>query len=210
MPPERRRVPFPDRKVGAEFNRKFNELVGRLLRRVVDERIPPENQHKFYHGREWVQKRVDGGEMTGGVNAHTATAQLQFQHVIEGRISAIAEQARSIIEQMQGAFMQTLYTTVQEAVEEVGNVVDAKGKPITVAFLEMLESIEFGVDRRGEVSRPELHANPETAREIAQALEDAGPEFSAEVDRLMTLKETEALAREIERKARFKNRAEVE
>jgi len=105
--------------------------------------------------------------------------------------------------------MQTLYQTVPEAVEEVGNVVDAKGKTTTGAFLEMLRKIEFGVDRKGEVTRPEIHTHPDNAPKFLKALEDAGPEFGAEVERLMAEREAEALERERVRKTRFKKRADA-
>jgi hypothetical protein len=109
---------------------------------------------------------------------------------------------------MESGFMRTLYETVSSAVQEVGNVVDAKGKPTPDVFLEMLRKIEFGVNRRGEVTRPEIHVHPETAPGLIKALEDAGPAFQAEVDRLTAEKEAEALAREARRKARFKTRSE--
>ena len=204
----RNRAPFPDKRAARAFDSKFTDLVRELLRRVVDARLPPENTQIFYHGRGWTQRRADGSEMTGGVKAHRAEIELRFEDVVGGRLSAVAEQAGSIVEQMEAGFMRTLYETVTTAVEEVGNVVDAKGKPLTAVFLETLRKIEFGVDRRGEVTRPEIHVHPETAGKVMKALEDAGPEFEAEVTRLMAEKETEALARERERKGRFKERTE--
>ena len=106
--------------------------------------------------------------------------------------------------------MRTLYETVSSAVEEVGNVVDAKGKPTPDAFLEMLSKIEFGVDRKGEVTRPEVHLAPEAVPKFMKALEDAGPAFRSQVDQLIAAKEIAALAREKERKSRFRRRAESE
>lgn len=208
MPEVLRRVPFPDSSAGRVFNIKFRELVRELLRRIVEERIPPENSHTFYHGHEWTQRRDDGSELTAGVQAHTAESQLRFEDVVSGRLSAIVEQARAIVEQMEAAFMRTLYETVSSAVEEVGNVVDAKDKPPPTAFLEVLRKIEFGVDRKGQVTRPQMHMHPDIAPKFVKALEDAGPEFEAEVNRLTAKKEAEALAREAQRKARFRKRME--
>lgn len=208
MTPARRLVPFPDRKAGRAFNNKFTELVKQLLRRVVDSRISPENAHAFYHGQGWTQRRSDGSDMTTAVKGHSAETELKFDDVVGGKVFAITEQIRSIIAQMEDGFMRSLYETVSEAVEEVGNVVDAKGKPPTEAYLEMLRMIEFGVNRKGEVTRPEIHTDPETAPKLMKALEDAGPEFHAEVDRVMAEKDADALFREEKRKARFKGRAE--
>jgi hypothetical protein len=104
---------------------------------------------------------------------------------------------------MRSDFMRTMYDHISKSVEEVGNVVDAKGKPPTEAFLEMLRKIEFGVNRKGEVTRPEMH---NVSPQFVKALDDAGAEFEAEVARLTEAKEAQALAREGERVGRFKKR----
>lgn len=204
----RRCLPFPDRRAGLAFNKRFKTLVGELLRQAVAARIPPENTHTFYHGRQWTQRRSDGSEMTGSVQANSATTELRFDAVIEGRLDTIAAQARSIIEQMATHIAQTLYATVSEAVEQAGNVVDAKGKTTPEAFLEMLRKIEFGVNRKGEVTRPELHLHPATLPKVVGALKAAGPDFELEVQRVTAEKEAEALARERQRKSRFKRRTD--
>jgi len=156
-----RRLPFPEFRAARAFNERFTALVGELLRQMVASQIPPENTHTFYHGREWTQHRSDGTEITGGVEAHVAELELRYNTVVEGRLEAIAAQARSMIEQMQSHFMRTLYETVGEGVEQVGNVVDAAGKPMPEAFLEALRKIEFGVNRKGEVTRPSMHIHPD-------------------------------------------------
>lgn len=143
--------------------------------------------------------------MSGGVKAHRAETTLAFEVVVEGRLNAIVEQANSIRDQMESSFMTTLFETISKGVEEVGNVVDAKGKPATEVFLETLRKIEFGVGRDGEVGRPEIHMHPDTASKFVNALESAGPAFEAEVERIMAEKDAQALARERERKSRFKN-----
>jgi hypothetical protein len=204
-----RRVPFPDRRAGRAFNERFTTLVGELLRQMAAGRIPPENSETFYHGRGWTFQRFDGTQATGGVKAHTAEIQLRFDALVEGRLDTITSQAQSIVRQMESHFMRTLYETVRSAVEEVGNVVDAKGKPTPDAFLEMLSKIEFGVNRKGEVTRPEIHLHPDTAPKFIKALEDAGLEFKSQVDRLISKKEEEALAREKERRSRFRPRGEA-
>ena len=177
---------------------------------MADSHIPPENSETFYHGRGWIFQRFDGSQATGGVKAHTAEIQLRFDALVEGRLENITSQSQSIVRQMESHFMRTLYETVSSAVEEVGNVVDAKVKPTPDAFLEMLSKIEFGVDRKGEVTRPEVHLHPEAVPKFIKALEDAGPAFRSQVDQLIAAKEVEALAREKERKSRFRRRAESE
>lgn len=204
MPPTRRPVPFPDRQAGKAFNERYQQVVREALRNAVDQIIPPENSHTLYHGRGWTQQRPDGTEVTGQIEAHTAETILKFDDVIGAKLSAVPEQVTSIVQQMRDEFQRTMYARISEAVEEVGNVVDAKGKPPTEAFLEMLRKLEFGVDRKGEVTRPEMHMHPDTIRTFVKGLEDGGAEFKAEVTRLTQEKGAQALAREKERVGRFK------
>lgn len=206
MQPTRRPVPFPDRRAGRAFSNRFQEVLSEALRRAVDEVIPPENRHTFYHGREWTQRRPDGTDVTISVEPHTTETILTLDDVIAAKLSALPEQVASIVEQMRREFMRTMYARVSASVEEVGNVVDAKGKPLTEAFLEMLRKIQFGVNRKGEVSRPQMHMHPDVTAKFVKALEDAGEEFEAKVARLTEEKEAEALARERECVARFKKR----
>src|SRR4051812_39942287 len=105
--------------------------------------------------------------------------------------------------------MRGLYETVSEAVEQVGNVVSGKGKPKPEAILKALRKIEFGVNRKGEVTRPEIHLHPDQVPEFVKAVQEAGPEFNAEVNRVTAEKDAAALAREAERKARFKKRMDT-
>jgi hypothetical protein len=206
MSQQRRRVPFPDRQPSRAFNDRFERVLEEAHRMSVDEMIPPENRHIFYHGRGWTQQRPDGTELTTQVEAHTAETTLKFDDLIGAKLSVLSEQVASVTEQMRGEFMRSVYARVSESVEQVGNVVDAKGKAPPEAFLEMLQKIEFGVNRKGEVTRPEMHMPPDVVPKFVKALEDAGEEFEAEVARLMAEKEAHALKRERERVARFKKR----
>ncbi len=200
----RRRLPFPEYRAASVFNERFTALVGELLRQMVAAQIPPENTHTFYHGRQWTHRRSDGADVTGGVKANSAELELRFDAVVEGSLSTIAAQARAVVEQMQSNFMRMLYETVNDAVEQVGNVVDAAGKPTPEAILEALRKIEFGVNRKGEVTRPSIHVHWDKFPAIMKALHDAGPDFESEVKRVTADKEAEALIREAARKSRFR------
>jgi hypothetical protein len=204
---ERKRAPFPHRESARAFNSKWRQLVAQLFRQTVDARLPPENNQRFYHGRGWTQRRADGSEMTTEVKAHRTETVLRFDDVIDAKLSAVVELIRSIVEQMEGSLMRTLFETVCDAVEQVGNVVSANDKPTGQAILEALRKIEFGVNRKGEVTWPELYLHPDQVPKFLKAAEETGPELQAEIDRVTAEKVDAARAREAERKARFKRRS---
>jgi hypothetical protein len=208
MTTERRRVPFPYKHGAKAFNEQFRTLVAESFRHEVDNVIPPENSHALYHGRNWTEERPDGSEMESKIEEHTTETTLKFDDIIQCRFSVLADQILSIVSQMRDEFMKSLYSRISEGVEQVGNVVDARGMNPADAILAMLRKIEFGVNREGQVSRPEIHLHPDAVEKITEALDNAGPEFKAEVDRVTAEKEAEALKREAARVARFRVRPE--
>lgn len=200
-----RKVPFPELRASKAFNDSFSELVNEGCRQLVDDLIPPQNRHTYFHGHGVTQRRADGTPMTTEVIPHRAATTLKLADVIEANLAALPGQALSIVAQLRTSLVNTMYERVAEAAEEAGNVVDAGGKEPTEAVLEMLRKVEFSVTPSGEVSRPSF-GPPEAARKIVAALASAGPEFQAELNRIIAEKDAQALAREQERLARFKVR----
>ncbi len=69
--------------------------------------------------------------------------------------------------------------------------------------------MEFGVDKEGNVSRPELVLHPDTARRLQDELSKQGPEFRQAIQVLTDQKVADALRREQERLSRFKPAGDV-
>jgi len=59
-----------------------------------------------------------------------------------------------------------VFDKIDEAVERVGNVVSAKGRPFTESFFETIEKIQIDFDENGKIIMPKIILNPKTAEEI--------------------------------------------
>ena len=106
---------------------------------------------------------------------------------------------------MSGQFARSIYSVVGAAAERVGNVVSNKETGSTAqSFLAMLKKIEFGVDRDGNVSLPQVHVGPDMAEKMINELQSQPPEFGEEVERVKAQRSEQALQKEAERKAKFK------
>lgn len=202
-----RRVPFWEARGGREFNASFTKAVGDAVRRRSEELIPPENHGRFYHGRRFSVAREDGSSISSDIEGHSVEGQVGFEDLVQGRFATLSECVESIARRMNDALEKSLYSRVAEDAKAVGNTVIAEGRPTTETFLEMLQKIEFSVDRTGSVSRPSIHAGPETVGRLIKDLGSAGPAFNADVEALMKRKDEEALQRERDRLARFKRPA---
>ena len=100
--------------------------------------------------------------------------------------------------------MEAMYRTVHEATEKTGNKVSVKEEGSQAeAFVKMLETIEFGVDRDGNPSIPEIHASPEVADKMFKELSSQGPEFEKRIEEIKARKIGEALDKEQERLSKY-------
>lgn len=164
--------------------------------------IPLENSERYTHGRSWKQlANPQGGD--GEMQLLSAESELGFQDIVDGNIGALVRELETISTTFRQHIGRMLVETLEEATDRTGNTVDAKAAGgFPQAYLEMLRKIEFGVDREGNVSLPQLMcADP--AAMVAQ-LEAQPPEFHAEVNRLKEQKTQKALEDEVKRKGKFR------
>lgn len=186
------------------FERAFTKAISVLKRGGMQSMIAEENIQRFSHGKRWNHRAnphtVDGEMQTMSVEWATP-----FQEIVDGDLTLIPRAIQSISEQMHGAQMRMMYKTLSDVCDANGQTVDvAASGSNAAAFLDMLRKIEFGVDRDGNVSMPQIHAGHQAAEKMIADLEAQPPEFAAEVERLKAEKSEAALARERERRSKFK------
>lgn len=167
------------------------------------------NEHnilRMNHGRSWVhsaREDIENSEM----QTISTEWMIPFKEVAENDLSLIARTIKPITEEMQRQFAENMYDTVGAAAKKVGNVVDAKAtRSFAETMLETFKKIEFGVDRDGNVSMPQLHVNPETYKRIAADLQSVPEDIEREIELVKAEKVQAALKRDAERKAKFKSR----
>jgi SAM-dependent MidA family methyltransferase len=95
---------------------------------------------------------------------------------------------------------------VGEAAESVGNVVSLrKHQSLADAYIELLSTVEFSIDRHGNLSIPELGGgSPDLQQRFQAMLQEQGPEFFQWVEAIAREKALAAIKREQERLARYK------
>lgn len=189
--------------------RATETVIRRMTTKMRDAVLDPENEHEYHHGVGWTYHTSELARRTGSFTQLSHEGEIKFADVAEHKIEKVPGYIREMCDGMHRKFMENLYRTVSSAVQEVGNVVSTKeaGSPAK-AFLQMLQKIEFGVDRKGQVSMPELHLGKEAHEALVRDLEKQGAEFKRLVETITAEKAQRALEKEEERKAKFKRRAE--
>ncbi|MDD5390780.1 MAG: hypothetical protein PHD37_15680 [Gallionellaceae bacterium] len=194
---------FIEEAGAAAFNTAFTHMLAKLQKEVVSKYMSPENTHRFRHGGDWSHPGVPEA-IDGGMQTHSAVVETRFQDLIDNDLDAIDRSARHLIEEMHQQFVQMLYLTVTAACDQTGNTVDAQAEgSLPEAFIAMMEKIEFVADKNGNVTLPQIHANPETATRMMVELETAPSEYKERVEAIKARKTIEAIEREAERKAKF-------
>lgn len=163
--------------------------------------IPLENSERYTHGRSWKQlANPQGGD--GEMQQLSAESELGFQDIVDGNVGALVRELEKISATFRQHIGRMLVETLEEATDRTGNTVDAKAAGgFPQAYLEMLRKIEFGVDRQGKVSLPQLMCADPAG--MAAQLEAQPPEFHDELNRLKEQKIQKALKDEDKRKAKF-------
>lgn len=200
---------FADDRAIAAFSHAFATHVGGAVKDFVSQFVSPENAHHLRHGEDWRHPGLPDA-ISGGVQQHTSEVVFKFQDVVNHDLGSIDRHVQKITEDMGRQFQQMMYATISAACDQTGNIVDAKaeGGPLE-GFAAMLEKIQFGADKHGKVSEPQIHMGPETLEKLREAEKSASPELLLRINAVRARKTAEAIEREAQRKARFLRYGEV-
>lgn len=192
-------------KLSDEFDDEFTNTVRTLCDTERAKVIPPENVAHYSHGQTWLELKPAGDAVHSTFEEHSLEYGLPLGDIRSHRVKVIPEHVTSVVKGMTKQLMQMLYAKVGEGAEAVGNVVDAKefGSP-ALAFLEGLKRVQFGVDRAGNPSRPNMHLGKEAFEAFRRDAEKRGQAFQDKVDEITKQKEREAVERNKARLSRFK------
>jgi hypothetical protein len=202
---ENRKVPFRMAKNLVDFQKAMNTQLRNSLREIRNAIVPSENVFTYSHGTKW---RTDHSASPEAINdeemiVHSSEGELPFERIVNNDLYAIVEVERQLVASLDSQFKRSMYQMINETTEQTGNVIRTDGPFDPEHFIQMLEKIEFGVDRNGEVSLPEIHAGPEIAQKMFDALSSQGPEFGERVNEIKRRKGEEALRKEADRKSKF-------
>jgi hypothetical protein len=182
----------------------FAERVGQKLAQLRGEYMSTENTQSFMHGVEWQPHNSSSPDEISTLQRHSFYLSLPKEQIVEANLIALFQKVDELAAMIDTSTRQMLYAKVSEAAERVGNVVNAKGKPPAEAFYEMIQRLEFGVDRDGKPAQPDIHLGAEALQALKNDPLHGDPAFAQKMDALMESKMNDAQARETERVARFK------
>lgn len=194
---------FSDEAGEDDFNLSFTKLMTKAQANAFSKYLRAERTQRFKHGGQWAHPAAPQALATG-LKEHSSETSVPFEKIANHDLTVIEQVVGGLVEGMERQFAQMMYSTVSAAAASVGNVVDtpSAGSP-REAFAQILEKLEFSADKFGKVTLPEIHSHPDAAKKLRQSIDEAPPEFHHRIEEINARKSAEALAREVERKARF-------
>jgi hypothetical protein len=197
-------MPYPFASEAAAFENSVFELVKNILMQQRNIMVPAENVMRYRHGRTWKTHYPNQPSQSPTAGQASAEMRVPFADLVDGNVEIIYSKIQELIDAMHASFMTYMYSSMSEITAATGQTINAAeaGSPAQ-AFLAMLKKIEFGIDRSGRVSIPEIHAGSKAVEALTKSLAAEDTSFREQVDQVMIEKQHAALAREQERRARF-------
>ncbi|MBD9439413.1 hypothetical protein [Pseudomonas sp. PDM04] len=193
---------FPFDAEAKIVTQKFGQEVVKKLRASQHAYVDPRNVQRFLHGRSWQSHQSYDPDQVSELERYQHQMDVKFEDIMLRNLELIENTLNKLANEMTETFIKSLYSTVTEACDRYGNVVSAGNEPAR-AFLEMLEKIEFGVDRDGNVSIPQIHAGTAAIEAFKRDKTMNSIEFEEKVAKIKDAKSAEALEKEALRKSKF-------
>lgn len=199
--------PFAYAAESAGFERRWLEELPKRMYALQTQFIPERNILKYTHGAHWTFYNTDGDEVPGEFKLHGEELRVGAEERVGGELEKLTTLVDEFARKFASATISSMHETFETTTKATGNVVvwNRKAKNAPAVFLELLRKVQFGVTEDGKPSLPSF-LNPAPAFLVElQEHEAANPSFREEVERIKAEKIAEALAREAERKAKFKS-----
>ncbi|UVL37133.1 hypothetical protein LOY43_12110 [Pseudomonas sp. B21-041] len=194
--------PFPFDFEAGLVMQAFGKEVIKQLRELQQTYVDPRNVQRFVHGRSWQSHQSYDPDQVSELERYQHQMNVEFDDVMLRQLELIENTLSKLSNEMAESFVRSLYATVSDVCDKYGNVVSA-GKEPAKAFIEMLEKIEFGVDRDGNVSMPQIHAGTAAIESFRRDSAMNSIDFENKIAEIKELKSAEALEKEAVRKAKF-------
>ena len=140
------------------FQKAFTQELSTKLDAMRAKAISSQNFFRYNHSPRWKYHGPKANDDESSMQLHSVEMGVKFEDVIQGNDGVIGQQITRAVSEFEGQFLSSLYATVSEACDKIGNVVTYKGQlNFPAAFLAMLNKIEFSIDKDGRPSLPQIH-----------------------------------------------------
>lgn len=200
----RRKKPLTNLKEHSAFMRSFAKEVHERMKAEQSQFISAANVQSFNHGIQWQSHNSSNPDDVSTMQSLRNEIAIDVSDLVSYKISALEATIRGLTSSMIESFLREMYATAGKACEASGQSVDGKGKSFGETFIEILEKLEFGVDREGKPVMPDIHVGPDGFEKIKNDPSIHSPEIKLRIDEITERKQREAVERERARRGKYK------
>lgn len=159
---------------------------------------------KQHEGDRTTIRREDGSEEVIDFSVPIeATAVMSMEDIREKGPAATLVAVQGMATDLTRGLAKQMFKSIEKATDEVGNTVDAGGRPFSSGlYLELLRRLQLTFDGEGNWIPPQLAANPKLKETILSVLSQAeqDPAFVASREVIVRKQREEWRAREADRR----------
>jgi hypothetical protein len=198
--------PFPFDAQAELVMKAFMQATGEKLNRAQRQVGGGDDVQRFSHGGSWQSHHSYDPDRVDQMQTIEHETRLRFEEIMEGRLDVIERTVDEISTSMADSYAKAFYRMLSDTCEEHGNVIDGSAGTLGEQMLKAIETVEYSVDRDGQVSLPEFRMHPSLAKRLHSDPSLHEPQLLARVEEVKKIKITQALAAEAARKAKFRTR----
>ena len=175
-------IPFSNKKESEMFTESLNDFIFKANRKKMSAYMSTENMYTLHHGSSFGFTDNNESELT----EHTVNIEFEYSNIRLYKIEQFYEFISDFIEQINSEMAKNMFKTLSDTCEKTGNIVDVKQKTITnaEAFLEMIQKVEFSVDKNGKVLVPTVYLHPSQSQKFMDELKAQGKEYTNKVEEI--------------------------
>lgn len=198
------KIPYPHGKENKSFSETLFTFVSEMQKQKISQYVSEENMQSFHHGREWSIHRDDETD-TSKFEKASIELSISLPDIAKNDFNKFFEFINQFIEGFTTQMISQMYQTIGTACEKTGNIIkQSNQKSNAEDFLEMLNKIEFSVDENGSVLLPQIHLSPDKAKDFIAELNQQGPEFLVDVEKIKKEKSQKAIDKENDRLSKYR------
>lgn len=185
---------------------KFLKVLIDRMKNIQFEQMGPLSEirrNKIFEGRKIIMIRDDGSIDEIKLKRHTAEIKISSNKIESSKPEDIIMKFDKAAIELSSQLSKTTYTRIEEVTEQVGNVIDLKGKPFSIErFFEMLQKIMIEFDENGLPCLPTFVCGDKGDRPIKEVLSqlETNRKYKKRHEEIMETKKEEWRDREINRK----------
>jgi len=194
-------IPFSNKKESELFAKSLYDFIGKENNKKMSAYMSSENVFILHHGNSFSSTEDNESELT----KHSVKVEFEYSDIRLYNIEQFYVFLHNFIEQISSQMTRTIYKTIGESCDKIGNVIDAKQEKMSnaEAFLEMLRKVELSVDKYGKVIMPQIHLHPSQSETFVKELEAQDETYHQLVENIKKEKSEQAIKKEHERLLKF-------